>query len=415
MKANGSNPISKALMLLLVASVSVMTAISQPDYKFTSRTLVAGTNLQIGAVYSFLNVKTGVDARVTITNITGGISLTDIDGSGGFADALQPVLTVPGLANGYVEFRIDFYHSGTLNPAVQVEIPITPIDVDGQKYSGMPLYEFDEVENTTGYTMYQFVGGQLNMTVSGSWVRGKNTAAVDYPGIDTAQKGVMFTSVNAGISSLNVRVGADNRSNTSASRLRSFYFKKFVYPHGGILENGSVASFTGTARDNRVDLRYEINEPSKVKEVIAEKAGTDMQFKAFQTIAATEGQTLYNLNDTYTDGTSFYRLKLVSHTGEINYSNTLRFEKKGSMKAAFKVFPSAVNDQATVMFESAGNEAVCIQIVDYNGRVVYNQYATAQKGSNNLSVTGLGNLSSGNYIVLARSGKEVVQQKIVKL
>lgn len=415
MKANGTPPISKALLLFIVASLTIMAAFSQPDYKFTSRTLVAGTNLQIGAVYSFLNVKTGVDARVTITNITGGISITDIDGSGGFADALQPVLSVPGLVNGYIEFRIDFYHSGTLNPAVQVEVPITPIDVDGQKYSGMPLYEFDEVENTTGYTMYQFVGGQLDMSVSGSWVRGKNNAAVDYPGIDTVQKSVMFTSVNANISSLMVRVGAHNTSNTTASRLRSFYFKKFVYPHGGILENNSLASFTGTARDGGVDLRYEITEPSKIREVIAERAGADMQFKSFKTTPATETQTVYNIYDTYADGTSFYRLKLVSHTGEISYSNVLRFEKRGLLKSAFKVFPSAVNDQATVLFESAGNEPVSIQIVDYNGRVVYNQYATVQKGSNNFSVTGLGSLSSGNYIVLARSGKELAQQKIVKL
>jgi len=415
MKTNGILPISKKLLLFLILFFVLQQATSQPDYSFTSRTHESGTDLQIGAVYLYQNVKSGTDARVTIINMTGGISLTDIDGSGGFTEALQPVISVPAFSNGYIEFRIDFYQAGTLNPSVQVEIPITPIDVDGQKYGGLPLYEFDEVHNTTGYTMYQMLGGEITMSKSGSWVRGKNNAASNYPGIDTTSKEVMFTSVNAGISSLSVRVGADNTSNASASRLRSFYFKKFEYEHQGILSVNSLIYFGGTAQDNRVELKYELNEPSKVQEVIAERAGTDMVFTAFSKTGINEGQVKYSLYDAYTGDIAFYRIKIVNISGQLSYSNVLRFENRNKSKAIFKVYPSIVNDQATVQFQSVTDETVMIQIVDFNGRIVYSKNNPVQKGFNNFSVNGLGNLGAGNYVLTVRKGKELLQQKIIKM
>ncbi len=414
MKANGILPISKKLTLFLFLSFFSFQVYSQPDYSFNSRTLVSGTNLQIGAVYLYQNVRPGVDARVVVTAMTGGVTITDIDGTGGFVEALQPVISLPALANGYVEFRIDFYLAGTLIPAVQTEVPITPIDVDGQKYSGLPIYEFDEVRNITGYTMYQMVGSEVTISKSGSWTRGKNNAAIDYPGIDTVKKEVMFTSVNAGISSLLVRVGGDNTSNTSTTRLRSFYFKKFTYPHQGILSAGSLLNYSGTAQNNQVELRYELNEPSKVQEVIAEKAGADMVFNAFSKTNIKDEQNRYSLNDTYAGNISFYRLKVVHFSGEVTYSNVLRFENHSMIKTNFKVFPSVINDQATIQFQSENDEAVTIQIADFNGHVVYSKNNTSQKGYNNLSVNGLGNLNIGYYVVTARKGNQLFQQKIMK-
>jgi hypothetical protein len=62
-------------------------------------------------------------------------------------------------------------------------------------------------------------------------VEGKNSAGVDYSGVDTSAKDVMFTVVNANISTLVVRTGAGNKSGSSQQRLRSLYFQKFTYPN----------------------------------------------------------------------------------------------------------------------------------------------------------------------------------------
>ena len=84
--------------------------VAAQDYLFTNYTSFTGTHLQVGASYLYTNVKPGVDARVVITALTGGVTLSNIDGSGGFTHALQPVISVPALSNGYVELMIDFFN-----------------------------------------------------------------------------------------------------------------------------------------------------------------------------------------------------------------------------------------------------------------------------------------------------------------
>src|SRR5436190_18484780 len=116
-------------IIILLFFITSNKAFSQPDYDFRNPTLVSGTDKQIGAVYLFQTVKPGVDAFVTIKDITGGIILNTIDGGSGYAEALQPVLDVPPYANGYVEFDVDFVFAGTSTAMIQVEVPATPIDV----------------------------------------------------------------------------------------------------------------------------------------------------------------------------------------------------------------------------------------------------------------------------------------------
>ena len=191
--------------------------------------LVSGTDKQIGAVYLFKNVKTGVDATVTIKDITGGVTLNTIDGGSGYTEALQPVLDVAPFSSGYIEFDINFLFAGTNTPMVQPEVPATPIDVDGKNYGDGIVNEFDVLQLTNGYVDYDMLGGELSMNITGPWVTGINVLGVDYPGVDTTPRQVMFTTVNAAISKFTFRTGATSTSATSRQRLRSLYFKKFKY------------------------------------------------------------------------------------------------------------------------------------------------------------------------------------------
>ena len=126
--------------------------------------MISGTDRQVDAVYRFPNVCTGTDALVTITAITGGLILDDLDGtSSGFAEAFQPVITTPANSKGYVEFSIVFVTAGTSIPVVQMEVPITPIDVDGQTNS---IYEFDNIYRyASSYVDYSMLGGELQVSI----------------------------------------------------------------------------------------------------------------------------------------------------------------------------------------------------------------------------------------------------------
>lgn len=221
-------------IMVFVFLLMFMTAFStsaQVRYVFRNSTKISGTDRKVGALYRFPNVRTNTDALVSITAITGGITLTKLDGtSSGFDEALQPEISIPAHSKGYVEFTITFVTAGTTTPVIQTEVPITPIDVDGELNK---VYEFDEIFlSSSGYVDYNLLGNALQLNyLSTNLVQGINTAGITYNGIDTSARQVMFSVVNANISSVILRVGANNTSSQSQDRLRSIYFQKFIYPN----------------------------------------------------------------------------------------------------------------------------------------------------------------------------------------
>jgi hypothetical protein len=223
------NLIRMAMIALLFIS---MKGYSQPDYSFAGSTLLSGTNLTVGAVYKFPTVRPGVDARMTITAMSPGIGLTELDGTSGYPATLQPTITAAPWTTGYVEMTIRFVTAGTNTDLNQAQIAMTSIDVDGvTNYDGAGhnLYEYDMVNMGGGYYDLNTAGGELSVSQSGNWFTGTNISGTDYPGRDTASQQVMFSVINANVTSMVVRVGVINQTANSASRLRSIYFKKFVY------------------------------------------------------------------------------------------------------------------------------------------------------------------------------------------
>jgi hypothetical protein len=232
MKTNGFSIGSFTVALLLLFLLFGAPANGQARYNFRNAVKISGTDRQVGALYRFSNVRSGVDALVTITAITGGLIINTLDGtSSGFDEALQPIITLPARSKGYAEFTILFVTAGTSTPMVQTEVPITPIDIDG--ITG-DIYEFDEIFlSGSSYVDYNMIGNEIALTFpAANRVVGTNTRGITYNGVDTTAKECMFSVVSASISTLVVRVGADNKENhTSDQRLRSLYFQKFTYPN----------------------------------------------------------------------------------------------------------------------------------------------------------------------------------------
>ncbi len=417
MKTNGTQIILIRTFVLLFSLIISTTAFCQPDYDFRNSVLVSGTDKQIGAVYLFKNVKTGVDATVTIKNITGGVTLNNIDGASGYAEALQPVIDVAPLSSGYIEFDIDFLIAGTNTPMVQVEVPATPIDVDGKDYGNGIVNEFDVLQLTNGYVDYDMLGGELNMNITGPWVTGINTMSIDYPGVDTTPRQVMFTTVNAAISKFTFRTGANSTSTGATQRLRSVYFKKFKYPNS-FLSTPDLISFAGVTKDKKVELHWNINTNGSIKEIIIEKASAPGQFSTAAEIwVNTESKSV--LLDNFKDnmplqGNIYYRLKIINAAGQVSYSNILAFRSaENNPKQVFKLYPSVVNDNVTVNISSDKSEQTSLQLFDLGGRAVYQKKIALQAGNNNVSVNGLGNLQQGAYVAVVKANSSIYSQKIM--
>ncbi len=395
--------------------LTFFTAAAQPDYDFRDAKLISGTLNQEGAVYRFENVKPGVDAFVTLTRITNGIMLAEIDAGSGYPEALQPTLDTKSKKKGYVEMTIDFVYAGTNTPYLQKEVPITCIDVDGIADAdghGHGVHEFDEINMGPGcYINYSMTGFELDVKQVGSWVTGKNIRGIDYPGRDTSAAQVMFTVVNANISRAIVRVGVDNStSETDAWRLRSVYFKKFAYANG-LLAAPSLRSFVGVSKSNGVTLTASFGSTNSLREVVLESS---LGNNAFSTIAVA---SLSDLNFSFTDnaaGVVYYRLKLTGLDGGVSYSSVLRFTGNEISQNEFKVYPTMITSNITINTPATKVENAVFQLLDVSGRMVYQQSMQLHAGNNAQVVNTPANLNRGNYIAMVKAGDKIYSQQVIK-
>lgn len=417
MKTNYTYTNLIAGLLLLVGFLMSIRTLAQPDYDFRNHSLLSGTDRQIGAVYLFPDVKPGVDAIMTIIHISPGIVVSEMDGATGYPEALQPTLVVSPLTNGYLEMYFEFVVAGTATPFIQNEVPVTCIDVDGWLDNdglGNPLYEFDEVDLGGGYVDYQLTGGELTMSQTGTWFNGKNNGGLDYPGRDTTAKQVMFTVVNGNISSLTIRVGVDNQATTSANRLRSIYFKKFIYPNS-ILAKSSLLSFEGFQKNSNIELQWKLGSNNNLASVQVER-GNGISFTAIGklTVNSENENFKYSFKDMDShNGNIYYRLKLIGLNGSLKYSNILFFQGD-DVKNDFKVYPSLVQSSTTIQVKSEKSAIAVFQVVDYSGRVIIQKNMPVQEGTNNIVMNDLGNMQRGNYVALVKINNKTYNQKIFK-
>lgn len=392
------------------------TATAQPDYDFRNPILVSGTDRLAGAVYLFSNVKPGVDAFVTITTITNGVLLAVVDDVSGYPEALQPSLDTKSKRKGYVEMTIDFVYAGTHTPYLQKEIPITCIDVDGIANAdghGHGVYEFDEINMGPGsYVNYSMTGFELDVRQVGPWVTGKNIGGIDYPGRDTSATQVMFTVVNANISRAIIRVGVDNStSDLDAYRLRSVYFKKFVYANG-LLAASPLRSFNGINKNSAITFNASFTNTNNLRSVELEKAAGNSQFTSI-------GEMLLSNDISFTDnapaaGTNYYRLKITGANGQVSYSSLLRFNIAESVKQGFKIYPSVIANNTTISVTADKTENSAFQLMDLTGRIVYQQGLYLQNGNNVTVVNSLGSVTPGNYIAMLKTGDKIYSQQVIK-
>jgi hypothetical protein len=395
---------------------SFFTVSAQPDYDFRNPVLVSGTDKEEGAVYLFSNVKPGVDAFVTISNITNGITLVELDAGSGYPEALQPTLDTKSKKKGYVELSFQFVHAGTTTPYIQKEIPITCIDVDGSADAdgkGHPLKEFDQINMGPGsYVNYSMVGFELDIKRTGDWITGENKGGVEYPGRDTSAKQVMFTVVNANISTAIVRVGVDNAtSDLDVQRLRSVYFMKFQYSHA-LLATSPLRSFNGINKNNTITLTASFASTYGIGNIQVEKAIGSRSFATMVTMNIAEDN-----NFIFTDNATsvvYYRLKITGLNGVISYSNVLRFAGNETTRQEFKIYPGVTSGNITVNVNAGKPENAAFQLLDLSGRTVYQQPIQLQAGNNAVAVNSLGNMHPGNYIAVVKTGDKVYSQQIVK-
>ncbi len=418
MKSNGTRFLLIVVFLQLLILIFSFSTKAQPDYTFAKPVLLSGTDLAVGAKYRFSAVKPGVDGILTIVDMKGKMTLKELDGPSGFDEAFQPYINCEPKSKGYVEFLIEFVSAGTTKLLIQKEVPLTAIDIDGYEFPDNKLFETDGFEESSSfYIDYDMLGTSLEVKKTGNWVEAINQSAITYDGIDTVQKDVMFTAVHANVSSVRFRVGADNQSKEFMYRLRSIYFKKFIYSNS-FLPKSPLLSFNGVEKSNKVNLSWTIENNNLFKSFSIEKGKSSSSFieiGKINGVAEVSAQSNFSFADQeLLTETSFYRLKMVGINGQITYSAVLVFRGKHQGSSSFKIFPSVIQGNATISVTAASSGTATLDIVDYSGRLINRRQLQVLEGTNNIVLNNTNSILSGNYFAVLKIDKTTYSQKIIK-
>ena len=410
MKTNGTLNTFKSIFTFIFLLISV-AVFAQPQYRFANPTLASGTAGTVGATYRFPDVKSNVDAIVSITSMTGGIVLSNIDRTAdGFQEAFQPEYTIPAVSNGYIDFTVTFVRKGTNITINQGRVDVTGLDIDGYTRSGLKLYESNRLDLGGGTVDFDMMGGEIVVSNQGTSYTATNITGTLYgASVDTLATKVMFTVGRNAISSFTYRIGANNLMTNSNTRYASLYFLPFAY-NNSFLASSPLKEFKGVKRNNSVELNWSLVAQNNVGKVVIEKATTPT---SFITIGETNKDQIHFTDNNFTT-TSYYRLKLVSANGGIEYSNIIAIRGGASgSDNGFKVYPSVISSTATVSVSAVKGQQASLQLVDLSGRTVSQQNLNLQQGSNNISINKPANINAGVYVAVIKVDDAVQTQKII--
>jgi len=405
------------LLFSIVVATKKSNAQLPPLYKFMNSTLDSGSANSVGAVYRFPNVITGVDALVKVTAISSGISLRDIDRTAdGFQEAFQPEYRISGQANGYIDFKITFVNAGTSVIKSQGLLAASGLDIDGSSNSGLLLKEHNRIDMGGGTYEYNSFNSQIVVSKTGTAFTANNTTGVLFGAlVDTAAKEVMYTVTSTGVATMTYRVGANNQMNGSSNRYASLYFNKFAYQHFP-LAISNLLSFTGTAGDNKVDLKWTIA-ADKPCTIVLEKSNNAADFNTisqYQLDAPDGSRKGFDYTDNNIQGeVVYYRLRSTNAAGQTEYSNILPFRLNKTVKKQLAVYPSVIQTSATINITMTERENAMLLVTDFSGKVVKQQQVALTAGTNNITLNGFERFQGGNYIMALRTGAGVYTRQVI--
>ncbi len=183
-----------------------------PTLNFSTGSLIAGTNGEVGAIYEFTSVATGINAIVEIVTKLNA-NLANIDQStSGAADNFQPQIGVvdENAGEGYFDFEIRFVDATTGFPRF-LSFTATAVDVDGDNNSTREFVGFQRLNSFT-------VEGTTNLDVGSSsiYTTFESATTLEIGGIDLNNTNNIAYTTYTNEPQFRIRAGIKDPTNTTA-------------------------------------------------------------------------------------------------------------------------------------------------------------------------------------------------------
>ena len=407
----------KTILSCIVLLVTITT--SAQSLVFKNATLKSGHELKKGAVYTFKNIISGINAEVTITDLVNGATINKIDDNSdgvGYTDAFQPEIESGNKGESYAVFTVKLIEKSTSSPYLLKSLKATALDIDGT--SG--LKEFDEINMAGGTAAY--MGGTLQISLNSLPIigtlfkkfRADNTTGIDKNGIDTSSKGNMYTVTNSNVNSFTLKLGSTTTTSSNIARQYSIYMMGFQYPNLVMLPL-KLLSFTAAATGTKGLLNWTTTAEHDLSSFIVERSDDGSNFASIGTVTPNGSfteVTAYSFTDhAAISGVTYYRLRCMNDDGSFLYSNIQAVKASGISSPSVSAFPNPFTATLTINYPSSlRGKQVATEIFNSNGQLIKTK--TASVGS--METIETSSLQRGIYIIRVTAGTEKMQYKVIK-
>ncbi|HWK05898.1 MAG TPA: hypothetical protein VNS58_19790 [Puia sp.] len=173
--------------------------------------------------------------------------------------------------------------------------------------------------------------------------------------------------------------------------------------------------------DGRIDgtevvIGWTVANEENVKNYLVERSYNGTDFSAAGTVdykPGNAGGNSYSFRDASAlkSSTISYRVEAQNNDGSYNFSKIVQIQTDAA--AALSISPDPASASATILWLSAGNSNVLINLVDATGHLVLSRQYQLHSGTNELQLTKLANLTNGLYFVLGYDGADCRTGKLL--
>ncbi len=436
--------------LALIVSVSPLFFFGQcsdlPTLSFTNYQLESGVAGQVGAMYRFTRVLDTIDALVTIHEKVNA-RLIDLDVSY-FGDdmSFQPQVMLRNQSyygtEGYMDFKIEFVKTGTMELTNLTKWTATAVDLDGDGsrlresvgFSASGSYVFnsptdlaqmmtgvnDDDEDDEDDEDENDDDDETSNSLSISTLFECNTVD-NQPDISTtAPEHMVYLTFSANSGFLYRARIIDNGgyyASDAADRLFSLNMSPCVINQFGTFDVFPVelTHFSGAFDQSGVTLEWATASELNNDHFLIQRSVDGVAFEDLGSVVGA-GTTQQLTNYTYTDNDPisddlYYRLKQVDMDGSFHFSHIIRLTSVSSFAPSISltVYPNPASTNVTIESQSL-TPITSVSVIDLQGNEVLRQ-AIEQSASKHM--VNLEHLNQGVYILKVQAGMEQYTKRML--
>ncbi|MGB8190468.1 MAG: T9SS type A sorting domain-containing protein [Chitinophagaceae bacterium] len=109
----------------------------------------------------------------------------------------------------------------------------------------------------------------------------------------------------------------------------------------------------------------------------------------------------------------YYRLRIIDHNGNSQYSKIIALQRSGTVKAGFRLMPNPVRDQAQLLFTVPETVQAIISVHSLSGATLRSEKRNLQKGASLVELESFSNWQRGVYFIKVAIGEDLFTEKMI--